>query len=360
MLLRAKSSVNCQNTKGDTPLLIACNKNHVDMARLLIHADADLVKANYNGDCALALAAWEGHTKIVQLLLSSKCNPDTPPDKRGDVPLLNASWQGHSEIVSLLVKAKASVTTVNKLKDCALIIAARNGYRTIVSSLVSHKADVERCNTLGDTPLILAAAHGDLGIVKALVAAGAAVDRRGSDGVTAMSKASGSHGNADVVKYLIKNGGNVNARSVIGRTPLMSLFAYYGELQRKEEDIRRMAEMLVHAGADVCSKDQFQRSILHHAAVNNMDNQNKYVSAAKMLLSAGASAIINDQDNKGKTAVMLAIEKGSVDMIAMLVECKADLTISRSDGMTSLMVAVQHDQHTELLQIIIDEVACAQ
>lgn len=50
------------------------------------------------------VAAWNGHEKVVQVLLGkNNVNPNIP-DKRGEAPLWCAAWLGHAAVVRLLLK----------------------------------------------------------------------------------------------------------------------------------------------------------------------------------------------------------------------------------------------------------------
>ena len=68
------------------------------------------------------------------------------------------------------------------------------------------------------------------------------------------------------------------------------------------------------------------------------------------LLQAGVSP--NQQDRKGKSALMMALE-GRVDRIAsMLVQYRADLKVRSSGGQTPLMMAINKDMSSTILQML--------
>ncbi len=53
---------------GETPLFVACQKGHVDVARLLLDKGADVNRALENGATPLSVAKSQGHAAIVALL----------------------------------------------------------------------------------------------------------------------------------------------------------------------------------------------------------------------------------------------------------------------------------------------------
>lgn len=57
-----------------------------------------------NGRTPLMVVAWNGHEKVVQVLLGkNNVNPNIL-DKRGEAPLWCAAWFGHAAVVKLLLK----------------------------------------------------------------------------------------------------------------------------------------------------------------------------------------------------------------------------------------------------------------
>jgi len=60
-----------QNKDGNTPLHLAAEEGHVEVAQILLEScsTSDLEVKNAHGNTPLQLAAEEGHVKVVQLLL---------------------------------------------------------------------------------------------------------------------------------------------------------------------------------------------------------------------------------------------------------------------------------------------------
>ncbi|MBD3273212.1 hypothetical protein GF385_02565 [Candidatus Dependentiae bacterium] len=108
-----------------------------------------------NGNTPLTLAAWQGHEKIVNLLLDNYANVDKQNDK-GNTPLVTAAWQGHLEIVNLLLDNSADVNKQNDKGWTALHHAANKGHLKIVKALVEADADLNATTNKGNTPLKLA------------------------------------------------------------------------------------------------------------------------------------------------------------------------------------------------------------
>ncbi len=91
---------------GLTPLYIACQNGHKDVADLLLQAGADKDKAFGNGRTPLYIASQKGQKDIVELLLRAGADKDKA-QKDGATPLFIASQMGHNDIVELLRRAGA-------------------------------------------------------------------------------------------------------------------------------------------------------------------------------------------------------------------------------------------------------------
>lgn len=85
------------------------------------------------GAAPLFMAAQNGHTKIVDLLLRNKADPNKRAPN-GATPLLIAAQHGHTEIVSFLLNKKADLNVTGKDKT-ALQHAEKKGYTKIVELL---------------------------------------------------------------------------------------------------------------------------------------------------------------------------------------------------------------------------------
>jgi uncharacterized protein len=133
---------------GYTPLMFAARFGHLDVARRLIDAGANLRAVARGSGTPLACAADGGQPEMIRLLLAhgaepNVCNPD------GHSPLMHAAAHGGAECAELLLAAGADVNA----RDCS-----------------------------GNTPLLCAAAAGEEAMMQRLTAAGADIHARDCDG----------------------------------------------------------------------------------------------------------------------------------------------------------------------------------
>lgn len=110
------SIINLFNAKGVTPLLIACERDHVIAARKLLCAGADTSVVDAIGNPLLAVAAFSGSKRVVELLLKEQNLPFTnvPNLKSGCTPLWLATRAGHLDCARLLLQGGADATITSK------------------------------------------------------------------------------------------------------------------------------------------------------------------------------------------------------------------------------------------------------
>jgi len=68
ILLAAKADPNLESLHSRTPLMGCARAGHLQVARILIEAGADIAKCNADGENALFLAQANGHTELTALL----------------------------------------------------------------------------------------------------------------------------------------------------------------------------------------------------------------------------------------------------------------------------------------------------
>jgi ankyrin repeat protein len=141
-------------------------------------AIADIVEAIRSDDLVM-----------LRFVLSDGADPDTR-DRRGLGLLHIAAMEGKTEAVEILLHAHADPDLAVAITNhTPLFYAARGKVPETIELLVRHGARLEALDAYGWTPLHMAADHGAGEAVKALIAAGADVQARDRDGETPCEKA---------------------------------------------------------------------------------------------------------------------------------------------------------------------------
>ncbi len=102
--------VNIKNTKGLTPLLVACERNFANIVKELRARGADMSKTDVNGRSSLAVASFCGCMDVTEVLLSDDDTKDlllNGIDSNGCTPLWLAARTGNLKMVKCLIEAGA-------------------------------------------------------------------------------------------------------------------------------------------------------------------------------------------------------------------------------------------------------------
>ena len=110
--------IELQNDNGWHALMFACLLPHSLVAKLLLNACQHALQVvnlpNKDGVTSLIVAAHNGHTETVSLLLQRGANVNQQ-DIDGRTSLMMASQNGHTETVLLLLQNSANVNMQDKL-----------------------------------------------------------------------------------------------------------------------------------------------------------------------------------------------------------------------------------------------------
>ena len=295
---------------SDTQFFLLCADGNTQGVIEAIKAGAN-VNAKYDGWTALMYAASKGHAEIVNALINA--NADINAKAQLDVTVLMiAAGLGHTEVVNTLIKAGVDVNAKNKLEATALMAAIENGHVEIVNALIKAGADINAKAKLDVTTLMTAAILGRTEIVNTLIEAGADVNAKGDKGITALMMAvvelpeTSVHASIDafIKDTVIKADSDLNVLnqdnilSNVIKDRVNSVFSAANQATSAER--LQIIDSLIKAGADVNAKNDKDKTPLISAA------QKGNAETVNLLLDAGADA--KAKDNSGKTAFDYASE----------------------------------------------------
>ena len=194
-LIDAGIDVNMRNKIQETPLILAADAARIDKLELLLARGADPSASDDYGYDAVTTAAQVGEIGILYSLRSYQARWDG----RVSISLVEASvnrvtalhlaaWKGHSQIVEYLLEEKlsAEVDCFSEFDFTPLHLACLEGNTRTVSLLLLKGADVSRKDQLsGSLPLHLAAKSGNKSTVELLLENGSDVLETDASGLTA-------------------------------------------------------------------------------------------------------------------------------------------------------------------------------
>ena len=217
-------------------------------------------------------------------------------DRLGARPLSHAARSGHLEMLELLLARGAPVDARDLNGATALYYAAERGHSQIVQRLIERGADVKLTGKSGVSPVAAAAYAGRDSIVAFLLAHGADGRTPDDTGKPPVIYAAAS-GRLDIVKQLLGSNGDLNARYANDLTLLM--WACGPDEKVPEAQAIEVVTYLLDAGVHIDDRDDRGRTALMIAA------EGGHGEIADLLLKRGADPALKDK--AGKRAADLTV-----------------------------------------------------
>ena len=162
------SPVECPNSAGNTPLMVASKKGKVCVVKILLSkCKANSLARNKHNNSCMHLAALHGHIPVIDLLVHEfGCSPHTKGYRRR-TPLHYASGGGHVELVDKMISEYKCDKMARDIEGrTPLHMAALHGKKSVVKLLISkHKCPVECTDKKGNTALLCASSRGHASVV---------------------------------------------------------------------------------------------------------------------------------------------------------------------------------------------------
>ncbi|XP_029374134.1 ankyrin repeat and protein kinase domain-containing protein 1 [Echeneis naucrates] len=303
-VLSLGAEVNCVTASGYTPLIIAVLHRFHEIISMLLDHGASVSQGDEDQWTALHFAAQNGDCRTVRLLLDKGAVADVR-EKVGWMPLHLACQNGHETVVRLLL----SRLSAEALRECEMAqgrtplhLASVYGHLNIAKLLLSQGADPNATDHSLSTALHLAAGEGNYRVVRELVQNGATPNSADRRGYTALHLAS-LRGHTVICKKLLSNGASPDSRTLQGWTA-MHLAALRG----------------------------------HETTVVELNSQ---------------GGCVNASGENGWTPLHLACKQGETEVVARLLEAKADPNLTEdSERWTPLHVACNGVSFPAVLHLI--------
>ena len=102
-----KINPNEGSRRGSSPLQMAAEEGHLDVATCLVDLHANVNSADYQGFTPLIVACENGHETMLQMLLERRAYPDLARHN-GWTPLMTAAYHGFTPVCEALLQRRAT------------------------------------------------------------------------------------------------------------------------------------------------------------------------------------------------------------------------------------------------------------
>jgi ankyrin repeat protein len=364
-LLLHKADIKIKYQKR-SPLHYAVAENNLEVARMLLEAEADPNEKPEGYDSVLTLAVNEENIDMVSMLLKYGARVDEEcSDSWRNTALSRAAGTGKEELVRFIIeKGKADINYCGKDSQPPIYVAAFTRHADIVQILIDHQADVNAGPLNGGNWCALHASYDAPEVAKLLLENGAEIDRECDSG-TVLFLAS-SYNRPDVVKVLLNHKPNppnleIQRPDDAGDTAGMTALSI--ACQKRNLKVMRL---LLEAGADpnhlmkdgssplkLCLQspdgaDKAVKILLEYAPdLDRRDEEGNTIlhdcyrwnrSVARRLVNAGAD--VRALNKAGQSPLYNAVSNGSTDVVRYLLSKHADPNVQSPSCGSLLYVAL--------------------
>jgi ankyrin repeat protein len=269
-LIEAGSGINDTLTSGFTPLFFAVREGHIDVVRVLLEAGVNVNEtlkprkdqpaptgsARYqpvrNGTSPLLMAVENGHFELAMALVEAGADPND--QRSGFTPLHAISWVRKPDASDAGDPAPIGSGTLTSLQFVGALVARGANVNARLNKVPRPPASATLLGTEGATPFLMAADRADVPLMRELLKAGADPLLPNADKSTPLMAAAGLGTSdpleeagtedeaLDAVKMLLDLGADINAVDNKGDTAMHG--AAYGNFPM-------IVQLLATRGADI-------------------------------------------------------------------------------------------------------------
>jgi ankyrin repeat protein len=252
-----------------TGLLFAAREGHLEMARILVEAGADLERPSANGTRPLVVAITNNHIELALFLLDRGADPNAADNFYKRTPLYAAVEMRNPDYTRDTATPVADTRDPMDLIKALLARGANpNAQANTTPFRGFYQVSANWANFDGQTPFLRAALSGDVALMRLLVEHGADPNIPTSDGATPLMAAAGINW-------------------VVAQT-----------FSRSDSEFLEAARLCLDRGADVNAVNSQGFAAMHGAANRGFD--------AMIRLLAEHGARLDIKDKQGRTPMTFA------------------------------------------------------
>jgi ankyrin repeat protein len=236
--------------------------------------------------------------------------------------LFSAADRNCVNLATRLLDQGASVDARDRIGARPLSRAAKSGHLGMVDLLLARGAATNARDLNGATALYYAAERGHASVVQRLIERGADISLTGRSGVSPVAAAAYA-GRDSIVGILLAHGADGNAPDATGKPPVV-----YAAASARLDIIK---QLMTAAHIDFNARYANELTLLMWASGPDQNiPEAQAIEVVSYLLDAGAH--IDDRDDRGRTALMVAAEGGHAEIANLLLVRGADPSLKDKAG----------------------------
>jgi ankyrin repeat protein len=258
--------------------------------------------------------------------------PGPPNSRQLNFFLFDAARKGCGGVAAGLLDKGASLAARDRFANTAFIHAAANGHDDLAVYFLDKGAALDHANLNGSTALLRAVVANERKMVKLLLDRGADVLVENRSGVTPLAAAA-FNGNSRMVKMLIAAGADPARPDGTGKPPIIYAAA---------KGYANIVKLFLAEGVDANIRDKNDLTALMWSAGHPNDVPQSEALMTIDSLLAGKAAL-DLADNRGRTALMIAAERGHRAIVEALLKAGSDPSLKDRDGKMALALAASDE-----------------
>jgi ankyrin repeat protein len=314
---------------------------HHTVKRILDHHDAEVNTQDQDSRTAIFHAVENQNEAILDMLLNDARSNVNCHDREWQTPLLYALSHGKSSMACRLLKHHStSITAEDSMGRTALWYAIASREECLIQQLLEKGSSVDVPDIKGFSPLSVAIHQGNISLLRQPLSCMARCGQHGrgfsdhDDSIPLLCLAV-RKGRGKIARLLLAYGADVNSRDIYQRSPL--------HIAVSNGDLRNTAMLLNWDGVELNATDFLGRTALQIAA------ELGHNVIFKLLLNQ-AGVDINAVDPDQRTVLHEASKIGNILMVELLLRItEVNPNARDADGATALCLA----QDKQVKQLIL-------